>query len=57
MGSRGIASDLQGHLSSQVHDVSVDQEEAREAVALHKAKLLIQALFGVSALLGGPPAF
>ena len=43
----------EGHIPGQVHDVPVDQEEARQAVALHQAELLLQALLGVFAPAGG----
>ena len=49
-----VAPDPERHLPGQVHDVPVDQEEAREAVVLHQAKLFLQALFGFLALSGRP---
>ena len=54
-GPGGVAPDPVGHLPGQVHDVPVDQEEAREVVVLHQAELFLQAPFGFGAFFPGFP--
>ena len=51
MGPGGIASDPGGHLTGQIHDVPVDEEEARQAVVLHQAELLFKTGLGFLAAL------
>jgi len=54
VGPGRLAADTQGHVPRQVHDVPVDQEEARKAVPLHQTQFFFQALFGLRPFLPGP---
>lgn len=46
----GVATDLTCHLSRELHDVAVHQEEARQAVKVDEAELRVEPVLGVPLL-------